>query len=214
MSGTSTITCILGPTPSTQTDRITIVGVATTPGNPINRATVKVRVLRYEENNNTVAVNTTVVGGNRMLVTVSNETSASGQVTSRPEGIACPPDCVEAFPLGTSVNLTANPDVATSSFHRWGGACAKAETTPFCNLTVDGDLAVEASFASATGLAGEWVDLTQTCRVKGKKQQLNCRVTGTLKVINSGAGASRKVHYPVLLLRRSYAQHRICGSQR
>ena len=28
--------------------------------------------------------------------------------------------------------------------------------------------------------------MTQTCRVKGKKQQLNCRVAGTLKVRNVG----------------------------
>ena len=98
-TGTSTITCDLGTIPSTQTERITIVGVATTSGNPINRATVKASSPEIEENNNTVAVNTTVVGGNRMFVTVNTETGASGQITSRPEGIACPPDCTRGISI-------------------------------------------------------------------------------------------------------------------
>jgi len=170
----------------TQTDTITIVAQATTAGTPINSASVTASGPDFDENNNTTATNTSIVNGNSLVVAVSNEAGANGQITSRPEGIACPPDCTEAFPPGTSVNLTAKPDVATSSFSRWGGACSGSETSPFCNVTVDGDLAVEASFASATGLAGDWVDLTQTCRVKGKKQQLSCRVTGTLKVINAG----------------------------
>ena len=165
--GTTTITCSLGTLTSSQTDTIIIVAQATTAGAPINRASVTASGPDFDENNNTAAVNTSVVGGNSLHVTISNETSTSGQVLSRPEGIACPPDCTEAFPPGTSVNLTAKPDVATSSFSRWGGACAKAETTPFCNLTVDGDLAVEASFASATGLAGEWVELDADVSCQG-----------------------------------------------
>jgi uncharacterized repeat protein (TIGR01451 family) len=184
--GTSTTTCNMGTFSLSQTGTITIVAQATTAGTPINSASATASGPDFDDNNNTAAVNTSVVSGNSLVVTISNETGASGQVTSRPEGIACPPDCAEAFPPGTSVNLTAKPDGATSSFNRWGGACAKSETTPFCNLTVDGDLAVEASFASATGLSGEWVGLTQTCRVKGKQQQFRCRIRGTLKVINAG----------------------------
>jgi uncharacterized repeat protein (TIGR01451 family) len=188
--GTTTITCSLGTMTLAQTHTITIVAQATATGSPINRASVTASGPDFDENNNTAAVNTSIVSGNNLLVTLSNETGASGQITSRPEGIACPPDCTEAFPPGTSVNLSANPDVTTSSFHRWGGACAKAETTPFCNVTVDGDLAVEASFASATGLVGEWVGLTQTCRIK--KQQPRCRVNGTLRVMNVGPVRAKK----------------------
>jgi uncharacterized repeat protein (TIGR01451 family) len=184
--GTSAITCSLGTMTLSQTNTITIVAQATAAGTPINCASVTASGPDFDENNNTTAVNTSVVNGNSLVVSVSSEAGANGQIISRPEGIACPPDCTEAFPPGTSVNLTAKPDVATSAFDRWGGACSGSGTSPFCNLTVDGDLAVEASFASATGLAGDWVDLTQTCQVKGKKKQPRCRVAGTLKVINSG----------------------------
>lgn len=169
-----------------QTDTITVVAQATAAGTPINRASVTGSGPDLDENNNTTAVNTSVVNGNSLVVAVSSEAGANGQITSRPEGIACPPDCTEAFPPGTSVNLTAKPDVTTSAFDRWGGACSGSGTSPFCNVTVDGDLAVEAKFVSATGLAGDWVDLTQTCRIKGKKQQPRCRITGTLKVTNTG----------------------------
>jgi uncharacterized repeat protein (TIGR01451 family) len=184
--GTSTVTCSMGTFTLTQTDTITIVAQATVAGAPINRASVTASGPDFDENNNTAAVNTSVVSGNSLVVAASNEVGANGQITSRPEGIACPPDCTESFPPGTSVNLTAKPDVATSSFSHWGGACAGSGASQFCNVTIDGDLAVEASFASATGLAGDWIGLTQTCRVKGKKQQPRCRITGTLKVINTG----------------------------
>ena len=185
-TGTSPITCELGTIPSTKTERITIVGIATTPGSLINRASVTASGPDPNESNDTAAVDTAVVGGNQVIVTVSNETGASGQVTSRPEGIACPPDCTEAFPPGTPVILTATPQATTSSFRRWGGACAGAETSSFCKLTVNGDLAVEADFALATGLTAQWVNLTQACTVSGKQRRPRCRVTGTLKVLNVG----------------------------
>jgi uncharacterized repeat protein (TIGR01451 family) len=190
--GTTTLTCSLGTMTLSQTNTITVVAQVTVAGTPINRASVTASGPDFDENNNTAAVNTSVVNGNSLVVAVNSEAGANGQITSRPEGIACPPDCTEAFPPGTSVNLTAKPDVATSSFSRWGGACSGSGTSPFCNVTVDGNLAVEANFASATGLAGDWLGLTQTCRVKGKKQQPRCRITGTLKVTNSGPVRSGK----------------------
>ena len=114
--GTNLITCSMGTLTLTQTNTITIVAQATTAGIPINRASVSALGPDFDENNNTTAVNTSVVSGNSLRVAISNETGASGQVTSRPEGIACPPDCSESFPSGTSVILTATPQEAVPRF--------------------------------------------------------------------------------------------------
>ena len=47
--------------------------------------------------------------------------SGSGTVTSTPAGIACPTDCQQVYPLGTSVNLTARP-APGSAFDGFSGA--------------------------------------------------------------------------------------------
>ncbi|MBM4258814.1 MAG: hypothetical protein FJ147_23295 [Deltaproteobacteria bacterium] len=191
-SGTSTIVCDLGTIPSTKTEQITIVGVAKSAGNLINRATVTASSPEVDENNNTVAASTTVVSGNLVTVTLHHEANTSGQVISKPEGISCPPDCSEAFPPGTPVILTATPGTTTSTFRGWGGACAEAKTSSFCKFTVSGALTVEANFALANGLAGEWVSATQTCQAKGKQKPPRCQVSGTLKVINTGTDRAAK----------------------
>jgi uncharacterized repeat protein (TIGR01451 family) len=190
--GTDKITCNMGTFTLSQTDTITVVAQTTTAGTSINRAVVTAAGPDPDENNNTASVDTAVVVGHRLLVTLRNEPGLAGQIFSRPEGIACPPDCSEAYPTGTEVNLTAKPDDATSSFGRWGGACANAGTTPFCNLTVNGDLAVEAEFVRSTGLTGRWEGLTHTCRAGGKQKPPRCAVNGSLRVTNTGTERAPK----------------------
>lgn len=46
--------------------------------------------------------------------------SGTGSVTSSPSGINCPTDCISAFPVGTTVTLTATPS-GGSTFGVWSG---------------------------------------------------------------------------------------------
>lgn len=48
--------------------------------------------------------------------------SGTGTVTSNPSGISCPTDCISAFPVGTTVTLTATP-TGGSTFGAWSGNC-------------------------------------------------------------------------------------------
>jgi hypothetical protein len=66
----------------------------------------------------------------------------TGTVTSVPAGIDCPTTCSHAFSDGTTVTLTASPDMA-SSFTAWSGACSG--TGP-CAVTFTGQTDVTASF--------------------------------------------------------------------
>ena len=184
--GTTTLTCSMGTLTVSQTATITIVARVAASGVAINRASVTASGPDLEDNNNTIAVNTSVVGGSPLTISLKNETGANGQIISRPPGIACPPDCSETYPPGATVTLIAQPDEQTSFFQSWDGACSQAKTEPLCLLTVNGDQLVGASFARSAGLSAQWLDLSQTCRLRGKQQTPRCRVTGTLKVSNLG----------------------------
>jgi hypothetical protein len=77
-------------------------------------------------------------------LTVLRVGGGGGVVTSNPAGIACEPDCTEAYDAHTPVTLTASPD-ATSIFTGWaGGGCSGTGT---CSVTLDDPVAVTASFA-------------------------------------------------------------------
>ena len=47
--------------------------------------------------------------------------AGSGSVTSSPAGIDCETDCTEAYANGTTVTLTAAPEL---TFAGWSGACS------------------------------------------------------------------------------------------
>ena len=66
----------------------------------------------------------------------------SGTVTSAPDGIACPPDCEESFPTGSTVSLT--PVAAPGwAFAGWEGACTGAGP---CVVVIDRARSVVARF--------------------------------------------------------------------
>jgi CSLREA domain-containing protein len=70
--------------------------------------------------------------------------AGSGGVTSVPDGIACPVDCSEAYPDGTTVSLTATPS-AGSFFVGWSVGCTGSGS---CEPVLDADLSVTATFGS------------------------------------------------------------------
>ncbi|MGE0820512.1 MAG: SBBP repeat-containing protein [Candidatus Binatia bacterium] len=181
-TGTTTVTCSIGTLTLTQTATITIVAQALTAGAPINKASVTSSGPDLDVNNNDASVVTSVVAGTQLTVSITSETGSSGQITSRPPGIACPPDCTESYPPGTPVILTAEPEVGTSFFRNWSGACSGP--TPFCAVTVNGVNGVGANFARASGLSAQWLDVTKICG--GKPQKPKCKVTGTLRIFNPG----------------------------
>jgi PKD repeat protein len=62
-------------------------------------------------------------------------------------GIGCPGDCLETYPSGTLVTLTATPTGAASFFSEWTGDCAGE--TPTCVVTMDRARSVTARFQGA-----------------------------------------------------------------
>ena len=78
-------------------------------------------------------------------VTVSKAGTGTGAVTSSAGGINCGGVCAAGVPDGTTLTLTAAPDVGTS-FDGWGGACASAGTATTCTLTITADVAISATF--------------------------------------------------------------------
>jgi hypothetical protein len=81
--------------------------------------------------------------GQSQSLIVTKSGSGTGGVTSAPAGINCGGDCVEVYPPGTVVTLTATP-AADSVFAGWTGACTNASGT--CVVTVNAATTVNAIF--------------------------------------------------------------------
>jgi len=81
-----------------------------------------------------------------------------GSVTSSPAGIQCPEACMAAFESGTVVTLTATAD-ANSIFVGWSGDCSGST----CQVTMDGDRYVYASFAKPHVNVAPSASITATC---------------------------------------------------
>jgi len=75
--------------------------------------------------------------------TLSVTSTGSGSVTSSPKGINCGKQCSKAFPVNTSVTLTAKP-AKKHTFAGWTGACSGLSLT--CTVPMLGDQAVGATF--------------------------------------------------------------------
>jgi phage baseplate assembly protein gpV len=78
--------------------------------------------------------------------TLNVSVTGSGQVASDDGKIGCPPDCSASYDQGTSVTLTATPDIGFS-FTGWGGDCTSFGTDP-CALTMDADKTASATFVA------------------------------------------------------------------
>jgi mannan endo-1,4-beta-mannosidase len=82
--------------------------------------------------------------------TLTVSVAGSGSVTSGDGRIACPGDCIETYPLGQSVPLTAT--AATGwTFDHWAGACSGS--IPTCSVTMSANRSVSAVFVVRRSLA-------------------------------------------------------------
>jgi hypothetical protein len=84
-----------------------------------------------------------------MSVSVTDDGNVSAQmVTSNPAGINCPGDCTEAFPVGTTVELTQSFSTECYDF-TWGGDASGSSTqsTSTTSVVMNGNKNVTAHFA-------------------------------------------------------------------
>ena len=79
----------------------------------------------------------------RHRVAISLTGQGEGAVVSRPQGIACPPDCTFDFPQATAVELRANPKPG-SRFAAWEQGCTGRAA---CSLAVERPVSARARFA-------------------------------------------------------------------
>jgi len=78
-------------------------------------------------------------------LTVNNDGSGNGKVTSWPAGINCGSTCTASYPSGTVVTLTASHVGNSSTFMGWsGGGCTG---TDFCTVTMTDATTVIATFS-------------------------------------------------------------------
>jgi hypothetical protein len=78
-------------------------------------------------------------------VTVTFAGTGSGTVSSSPAGLSCVATCVDTFPAGTVLTLTATP-TPPSTTASWGGTCPSSTTSDSCSFTVEENTTVTASF--------------------------------------------------------------------
>jgi hypothetical protein len=81
-----------------------------------------------------------------LVLTVSLSGTGNGTVSSSPTGISCGTDCVETYPGGTVVTLSASA-ASDSTFSGWGAGCAGTDS---CTLTGNAPVTVTATFAAVT----------------------------------------------------------------
>jgi hypothetical protein len=82
-------------------------------------------------------------GGAAPILTVNFQGSGTGTVTSSTFSCASTAiTCVDSFPAGTTVTLTATP-IAPSAFGGWSGGCTGTST---CVLLMESDTVVTATF--------------------------------------------------------------------
>ena len=76
-------------------------------------------------------------------LTVAENGSGTGTVTSTPAGINCGPTCAATFNSGTKVTLTATPNTGFA-FGQWSGACSGTAAT--CTVSLAAATTVTATF--------------------------------------------------------------------
>lgn len=112
--------------------------------------------------------------------------SGSGSVQSDIPGIACPADCTEDFPTGSTVTLVASPG-PTAIFIGWnGGGCTG---TGDCTLDVVVDTVVQANFENDADGDGV-IDAADACPNTPPNEPINGAGCGPSQLDDDGDGVS------------------------
>lgn len=106
-------------------------------------------------------------------LSVSKAGNGSGAVTSSPVGISCGSNCSHAYPLGTTVTLTATP-AAGSEFVGWSGACTGTGT---CTVAMSLPRSVVATFARRSQLLRVATTGKGTGKVTSNPSGISCGPT-------------------------------------
>ena len=110
-------------------------------------------------------------------VTVTEQGTGTGTVTSTPAGINCPTTCSASFAPNTPVTLNETPG-AGDTFAGWSGACTGAAT---CSLTVTAAESVMATFSAPVTGPSYAVTVTEhgagTGTVTSTPAGINCPTT-------------------------------------
>lgn len=78
-------------------------------------------------------------------LSVTNQGTGVGTVTSSPSGISCGSTCSASFAAGTAVTLTAQATTG-STFSGWSGACTGSSSS--CSVSMDSARSVTANFST------------------------------------------------------------------
>jgi hypothetical protein len=120
-------------------------------------------------------------------LTVTENGTGSGTVTSSPPGISCPPTCSAGYDTGTSVVLSAQA-ASGSTFSGWSGEGCTGTGT--CTVTMNGNKSVTASFNQNTsnGTSGFVPPggTIQTCQNTSSTDN----TCSTITLPNTGPGAA------------------------
>jgi hypothetical protein len=104
----------------------------------------------------------------QVSLAVTKNGTGSGTVSSNPAGISCGSSCSANF-SGGSVTLTATA-AADSTFAGWGGTCTG---TGSCNVTMDANKTVTATFNTSSGTPPTSFTLSGTAQCSGSSPQIS-----------------------------------------
>ncbi len=143
------VTCSISKLVSGDSLAASIVVIPTATGSADDTASASATETDTLLGNNSASHTTRVDPMFSLKVTKSG--AGSGTVTSNPlfgpilNPINCGSTCAASEPTGTVVNLQVVPDTG-SVFGGWGGACGPPNIAPGCDLTMNQDRAVTATF--------------------------------------------------------------------
>ena len=109
--------------------------------------------------------------GSQFPLTVWQDGSGSGRVTSSPAGIDCGLDCSETYASGTVVTLVAAAD-AGSTFAGWSGCDTVSDMT--CTVTTSEERWVGATFTGSHFPLTVWQDGSGSGRVTSSPAGIDC----------------------------------------
>ncbi len=109
-------------------------------------------------------------------LSVTKTGTGSGTVGAGRQGINCGPDCSETLRSGTPVLLIASPAVG-STFAGWNGGGCSGASNNFCEVVVNSDMTVTATFNQPTAITVASANGGETWQRK-KKQTIRWSYSG------------------------------------